>query len=152
MKKQFGITISIVLFFVLLISCKKKKTDEPAQTNSTPTPIVTNVVGTWSWTASYTPDASNNYTVPLNPMGNPVGKTLNLLANNSYTSNWSFADMGCPCATNPDNGNYNKAADSLILSSIVTGKTVRAKIYKLTANELWFRYVGGADYELHFTK
>jgi hypothetical protein len=149
MMNQKAIFSSIVLFFFFIISCKKK-TDEPVQTTSTPAVIT--VVGTWSWTAAYTPDASNNYTVPLNPTGNPVGKTLDLLANNTYTANWSYADMGWPGATNPDNGNYNKSADSLILTSIVSGKTVRAKIYKLTSNELWVRYIGNQNYELHFTK
>ncbi len=140
--------ILLLVVFTTIYSCKKEKSSTPAATTTAPASIL----GTWLWTEAYTPDGSGNYTVLLSPGGLPSGQTLTFVGDNTYNSNRSYADMGIPgAATNPDNGTYTNM-DSLILTSNVTGKTVRAKVYKLTTNELWFRYNGNQNYELRFTK
>jgi hypothetical protein len=140
------LTIAVLSTATIFTSCKKKE-DTPAPTT---TPLQVSIIGTWNQTEAYTPDNNNNYTVPLCPLGcGPSSITFS--ANNTYNSSRRYADMGIPGSNVVDNGTYTNS-DSLIITSTVTGRIVRAKIYKLETNALWFRYNANSYYELRFTK
>lgn len=143
--------IILVLLSAIINSCKKEDSPPPSSNNTPNTTVQSSILGTWTWTEAYTPDNSGQYTVPLDPNGVPSNKQITYSGDGTYTSNWNYAQMGTPPATNSDSGTYIKG-DSLIMTSNVTGLKVRAKVIKITSNELWFRYNGNANYELHFVK
>lgn len=146
-KAKFTLTamLSVVLIYT---ACKKENAPAPAPTTTTPTQG--SIVGTWNQTEAYTPDNNNGYTVPLCPAGCPPA-TITFAANNTYNSSRRYADVGIPGSNVSDNGTYTNS-DSLIMTSTVTGRAVRAKIYKLETNALWFRYNGNQNFEFRFTK
>jgi len=148
MKNLKSISIAVLAIAVVYAACKKESTSTPAPATNTPAPG--SIIGTWNQSAAYTPDNNNNYTVPLCPAGcSPA--TITFAANNTYTSSERYADEGLPGSNVADNGTYTNS-DSLIMTSTVTGRKVRAKIYKLETNALWFRYNGNQSYEFRFTK
>lgn len=144
--------IKLLILFIPLsvwVSCKKETQSLNSNNNST---TQASIVGTWTWTDTYTPDGSGNYTVHWTGPQQPTGKQIIYSSSGTYSSTWNFPQMGIPFqGSNPDNGNYTNS-DSLIMTSSVTGLYVRAKIYKLTSNELWFRYNGNDNYEIHCVK
>jgi hypothetical protein len=136
-----------------VISCKKKDTTAPSSNSTTLTPNQTSIIGSWSWTEGY---ESSNISTQGNSFVVSNTVTLTFASNNTYTSNKDFTRIGIPGLTvsdNNDSGTYSNP-DSLIISSNNSGKTIKAKILKLTSNELWFRYkvYWGDYYECHFVK
>jgi hypothetical protein len=155
MKKSRIILIASLALIIstCVMSCKKKDTAASSSNSTTLTPNQTSIIGSWSWTEGY--ESSN-----INTQGNSFvvsnTVTLTFASNNTYTSNKDFTRIGIPGLTvsdNNDSGTYSNP-DSLIISSNNSGKTIKAKILKLTSNELWFRYkvYWGDYYECHFVK
>ncbi len=136
-----------------VISCKKKDTTNPDSNSTIPVPTQTSILGSWSWTEGY--ESSNISSQGSNfQITNTVSITF--ASNGTYTSNKDFTRIGIPglsATDNNDSGTYNNT-DSLVISSNNSGKTIKAKILKLTSNELWFRYqvYWGDYYECHFVK
>ncbi|MGQ0828929.1 MAG: hypothetical protein ACT4ON_11120 [Bacteroidota bacterium] len=150
MKKTNLIFVLICLVAVTIISCKKEKSSTPAPTSNPPT---ASIVGTWTWVKLYGCNDGNTApteadTISISSSGS---RQLTFASAGSYNATWSYAQMGSPPASNSDNGIYT-AGDSLIMTSNISAKMCRGKIYKLTANELWYRYFiyNGSVYEVRF--
>jgi len=143
----------IIATALLVISCKKKDASTPSSNTTTSVPTQTSILGSWSWTEGY--ESSN-----ISSQGSsfPITNTVSITfaSNGTYTSNKDFTRIGIPglsATDNNDSGTYSKP-DSLIINSNNSGKTIKAKVLKLTSNELWFRYqvYWGSYYECHFVK
>jgi hypothetical protein len=133
------------LLLTVLISCKKK--DEPTpEPEPTPAPVPT-LVTAWTWKefddnedGKFSPASSGN-------------ESLTFKSDGLYSSQFSYYKIGDVTAGNDDTGTYTNTSDSLFIVSS-SGKTVRAKILKLSATELWFiwqRYTS-SKVEVHFNR
>jgi hypothetical protein len=149
MKKIKLFTFVMISASFVFVNCKKHKSEDPIPTPTNVNPTQYSIVGTWNWFEGYQIGTDDS----LYSIGTiPNSKSLTF-ASGTYSANWSFAQMGTPPAANNDNGNYANN-DSLILTSIVSNKSMRGKIIRLTANELWYRYriYNGSRYEIRLTK
>ena len=133
----------------------------PACKKNNPTPATTpapqaSVVGTWTINSIYESSVINSQG-SQDPNPNINGSaTLSFANNNTYIStNTDFTRIGTPAAATNDNGTYSQP-DSLLISSNVSGYTIKAKVIKITSSELWIRYqqvyMVHNYYECHFSR
>lgn len=140
--------VSIIMF---TISCKKQNTKPAVQnTNSTvQTPTQTSIVGSWKFTSLYYSD--DNGVTWQQDGGTITPDVLAISSDGTYScSTRDFTRMGQPTSMVPDNGIYTNS-DSLVIHSNISLTTLKSKVVKLSATELWVRY-GCACYEVRFAK
>lgn len=139
------LAIAVLLTAIIFTSCKKK-VDTP-----TPSPPPASIVGTWTYASCY---SSSDINTQGSNYPATAGETINFASNNTYSSTNDFTEIGIWGGFDTaDNGTYSRP-DSLIMSSNISGKTIKAKIIALTSNQLVFRYkvYWGPYYEVHFSK